>query len=130
MRIPLCLAAAFAGVLAFASPVLAAEQAPFTQAALAKAQAADKPIVLHVRASWCTVCAAQNPIVDALLKEPKFKNLVVLDVDFDKQKAEVRKLDVREQSTFVVYKGDHEVARSTGDTSKASIASLFGKATS
>ena len=128
MRIALFLAAALA--LGLAAPAFAAEQETYSQAALARAQAAGKPVVLHVRASWCTVCAAQDPIVDSLLKEPKFKNVVVLDVDFDRQKAALRKLNVREQSTFVVYKGDHELGRSTGDTDKASIATLFGKAAS
>ena len=129
MRIALVLAATLACTLA-AAPAPAAEQASYSQAALAKAQAAGKPVVLDVTASWCSVCAAQKPIVQALLKEPKFKDLVLLKVDFDSQKAVLRKLNVREQSTFVVYKGDREVGRSTGDTDKAAIEALFGKATS
>ena len=113
-----------------AAPAVAAEQAAYSPAALAKAQMAGKPVVLHVEASWCSTCAAQKPIVRSILKDPRFKDLVVLDVDFDKQKAVLRKLNVREQSTFVVYKGQKELGRSTGDTDKASIEALFGKAAS
>ena len=45
-----------------------------------------------------------------------------------RRRRRLRKLHVREQSTFVVYKGNEEVGRSTGDTDKASIAALFAKA--
>ena len=125
IRLTTCLAA-FA--LLAATPALAAEQATYTPAALSAAQSAGKPVVVDVSATWCSTCAAQKPIVQSLLKEPKFKDLVLLHVDFDKQKAALRKLNVREQSTFVVFKGKDEVGRSTGDTDKASIQALFEKA--
>ena len=108
-------------------PAQAAEQ-PFTAAAMQAAQAQGKPIVVHVTASWCTTCAAQKPIVQSLLHDPKFKGLTVFDVDFDKQKATLRQYGVRMQSTFIAFKGKDEVGRSTGDTSKASIETLFDKA--
>ena len=125
------LAAALVALTLAAVPAVravAAEQAPYSASAFAAAQAAGKPVVVDVTAPWCSTCAAQKPIVQALLKEPEFKNLVLLHVDFDTQKALLRKLNVREQSTFVVYKGRDEVGRSTGDTDKASIAALFAKA--
>jgi thioredoxin 1 len=37
-------------------------------------------------------------------------------------------LNVREQSTFVAFKGKQEVGRSSGDTNKTSIEELFDKA--
>jgi thioredoxin 1 len=125
------LAAALVALTLAAVPAVravAAEQAPYSASAFAAAQAAGKPVVVDVTAPWCSTCAAQKPIVQALLKEPEFKNLVLLHVDFDTQKALLRKLNVRAQSTFVVYKGRDEVGRSTGDTDKASIAALFAKA--
>ncbi len=124
----LALGAALALGLASASPLLAAEQATYSPAALSAAQSAGKPVVVDVTATWCSTCAAQKPIVQSLLRDPKFKDLVLLHVDFDKQKAALRALHVREQSTFVVYKGAREVGRSTGDTDKSSIAALFDKA--
>lgn len=122
------LAAALVALTLAAVPAVAAEQVPYSASAFAAAQAAGKPVVVDVTAPWCSTCAAQKPIVQALLKEPEFKNLVLLHVDFDTQKALLRKLNVRAQSTFVVYKGRDEVGRSTGDTDKASIAALFAKA--
>lgn len=122
------LAAALVALTLAAVPAVAAEQVPYSASAFAAAQAAGKPVVVDVTAPWCSTCAAQKPIVQALLKEPEFKNLVLLHVDFDTQKALLRKLNVRAQSTFVVYKGRDEVGRSTGDTDKASITALFAKA--
>lgn len=101
--------------------------APFTPAALATAQAAGEPVIVHVTATWCTTCAAQIPVVQSLLKQPKYANLVLLNLDFDRDKADVRKLGVQAQSTFVAFKGRNEVARSTGETDTASIARLFDK---
>ena len=106
---------------------LAAEQEAYTPAAMQAAQAAGKPVIVDVTATWCSTCAAQKPIVQSLLREPKYKNLVLLHVDFDKQKAVLRTLNVRAQSTFVAFKGKDEVGRSTGDTDKSSIAALFDK---
>ena len=122
------LSAAALALTLVATPALAAEQATYSPGAFAAAQAAGKPVVVDVSATWCSTCAAQKPIVQSLLKQPKFKDLVLLHVDFDSQKALLRKLNVREQSTFVVYKGREEVGRSTGDTDKGSIAALFAKA--
>ena len=124
------LAAPLATLLAFslvAAPAVAAERHAYSPAAMQSAQAEGKPVIVHVTASWCSTCAAQAPIVMQLMKDPKFKNLVVLNVDFDKQKAALRKLGVQAQSTFVAFKGKQEVGRSTGDTSKSSIENLFDK---
>ena len=107
----------------------AAEQAVYTPAAMRAAQAAGKPVIVDVTATWCSTCAAQKPIVQSLLSDPKYKDLVLLHVDFDTQKAALRTFNVRAQSTFVAFKGKSEVGRSTGDTDKASIETLFDKAT-
>ncbi len=59
--------------------------------------------------------------------EPRFKELVSFDIDFDSQKDLLRKFDVRTQSTLIVFKGKQETGRSTGDTNANSIAALLGK---
>ena len=108
-------------------PASAAEQVSYSPAALKAAQDAGKPVVVDVSATWCSTCKAQAPLVQSLLRDPKFKDLVLVHVDFDKQKALLRRLGVREQSTFIAYKGSKEVGRSTGDTDKGSIEKLFDK---
>jgi thioredoxin 1 len=124
----------FIGVLALGAALslspLASAMSPaiYSPQAFTAAQAAGKPILLHITAPWCPTCKAQRPILSKLEATPKFKNLVVLDIDFDTSKPLLRKLHVAQQSTLIVYKGKKEVGRSTGDTDPASIAALLGKA--
>jgi thioredoxin 1 len=81
-----------------------------------------------VHAGWCPTCKAQEPILGELTTQPKFKNLAVFRLDFDKQKAELKQLRAQSQSTLILFKGATEVGRSVGDTQKASIALLLDKA--
>ena len=104
-----------------------ATDAPFTQDAFAAAQKAGKPILLHVTAPWCPTCTAQKPILGNIAVDPAFKDLVILRVDFDSQKDVVRAMNVRSQSTLIVYRGANELGRSAGDTNAASITALARK---
>lgn len=103
----------------------AAEVKPFTPEAFDAARAAGKPILVDVSAPWCPTCKAQHPILSNLEAQPKFKGLVVFDVDFDSQKDVLRRFGVRMQSTLIAFKGDKEAGRSTGDTAPGSIAKLL-----
>lgn len=114
--------------LPLASATWAAAEAPFSNEALQKAQAAGRPILIRVHAGWCPTCKAQEPILGELTTQPKFKNLAVFRLDFDKQKAELQQFRAQSQSTLIVFKGATEMGRSVGDTQKASIASLLDKA--
>ncbi len=116
--------------LSLAAPVsaFAAQIEPFTPAAFDAARAAGKSILVDVSAPWCPTCKAQHPILSGLEAEPKFKDLVVLDVDFDSQKDVLRSLGVRMQSTLIAFKGARETARSTGDTRPQSISRLLDAA--
>ena len=78
-------------------------------------------------APWCPVCKAQKPILAELTAQPKFRDLKILDVDFDSQKDALKALGVRMQSTLIAYKGGEEQVRSTGVTDKSAIASLLDK---
>lgn len=120
------LASAALAAAAPSLPALAAAQR-FTQAAFEAAQAAGKPILVEVTAPWCPTCRAQQPILQKLTAEPRFRDLVFLSVDFDSQKDVLRTLNVQGQSTLVVFKGRQEVGRSAGDTNAASIAALVAK---
>jgi thiol-disulfide isomerase/thioredoxin len=115
-------------VLAFAALVAGAAEMPFTQAAFDKAVAAGQPVIVDFQASWCPTCKAQKPIVQSLMQEPKMKNVTLFSADYDTEQALKKQLRVAQQSTFVVFKGGKEVARSTGETSKSAIATLFDKA--
>ena len=119
---------ALAAGLVLAGSTHALDAKPFNEAAFKSAQAAGKPMLVEVSAPWCPVCKAQKPILAELTASPKFKDLVMFEVDFDSQKDVLRQLNVQKQSTLIVYKGTKEVGRSTGDTNKASIEDLLNRA--
>lgn len=120
-------ALALGATLAFSPLAAAMSPQTYDSKAFAAAQAAGKPVLLHITAPWCPTCKAQAPILSKLEATPKFKNLVVLNIDFDTSKNLLRSLRVSQQSTLIVYKGKTEVGRSTGDTNAASIEALLAK---
>jgi thioredoxin 1 len=113
--------------LSLGSIASAMDRKPFDQAAFEAAQAAGKPILIEVSAPWCPTCKAQAPILARLRNDPRFKDLVSLNIDFDSQKDLLKKFNVQMQSTLIVFKGKQETGRSTGDTNAGSIEALLGK---
>jgi thiol-disulfide isomerase/thioredoxin len=109
-------------VVAFAST------AAFDKAAFDKAVAAGEPVIVQFHADWCPTCKAQAPIVAEIMRDPRMKDVKLFIANFDTEKDLKKALTVYSQSTFVVYKGGKEVARSTGQTDKAVIESVFAKA--
>ena len=105
----------------------AAEKVDYDAQSFTAAQAAGKPILVEIHASWCPTCKAQEPILGNLERQDKFKNLVVFRVDFDSQKDAVKAFGARMQSTLITFKGSQETGRSVGDTNPASIATLLDK---
>jgi thiol-disulfide isomerase/thioredoxin len=114
-------------VLVAAAPALAKEPVTWDEAAFEAAKAAGKPILLEIHAVWCPTCKAQAPILGELTSESKYADLKVFKIDFDTQKDLLKKLNVRTQSTLIVYKTGAEVGRSVGDTNRDSIAELLSK---
>ena len=113
--------------LFFASASWAAGK-PFDQAGFEAAQAAGKPILVEIHADWCPTCRAQEPIISKLMQDPKNAGFVVLRVDFDKQKDVLKRFRTQYQSTLIVFKGQKEVSRSTGETGRDVIAAQLAKA--
>lgn len=122
------LSIAAASAAATALPVHAVEKAFYTQKAFEEAQRAGRPILVDVWASWCPTCKAQQAVLEKLAGNAKFKDLVVLSMDFDVQKDALKFFGARQQSTLIVFKGAREVARSVGDTKPTSIEAMILKA--
>jgi thioredoxin-like negative regulator of GroEL len=85
------------------------------------------PILVEIHADWCPTCKAQNPILDRLTSNAKFKDLKIFRVDFDAMKPVVKQFGAQMQSTLIVFKGTAEQGRSVGDTKEASIEALLDK---
>ena len=123
--ISLSLAGLLTSVIAFAAQ--AAEKVNYDAKSFAAAQAAGRPILVEIRASWCPTCKAQEPILGNLEKHDRFRNLLVVLVDFDSQKEAVRAFGAQMQSTLIAFRGSVETGRSVGDTNATSIATLLDK---
>ena len=108
--------------------VLFAAGKPYSQAEFDKLTKEGKRIVLHVHAKWCGTCAAQDPILNSLMKSPEFKNFTFYNVDYDTSKDLLKTLRVSRQSAIIVFKQGKEQGRSLGDTTESSIKVLLKKA--
>jgi len=98
----------------------AIEFQPYSAAALATAQKADKPVVLQFHADWCSTCRAQDKVLEKLKAEPGL-DVTVLKVNFDTEKDLKKKYKIQTQSTMVVLRGEKERGRLVGDTTEAGI---------
>jgi thioredoxin 1 len=115
-------------IFAFAMSPAFAANIPFEQAIFDQLLKQGAPVALHIHATWCPTCKAQQAVLDELMPMAELKDLTVLRADFDKETSLLRKYKVRNQSTFIVFKNGKEVIRSTGETDKARIAELLKKA--
>lgn len=128
---PLALAvtlALLAMPMASAGTARAADAMAFTPAAFEAAKSSGKPILIDVTAPWCPTCRAQQPILTKLLADVAYRDLAVFRIDYDGQKAALRKLGVSAQGTLIAYRGGREAGRSTGDTDASSIKALVDRA--
>ncbi len=107
-------------LLACTAVAHALEIKPYTAAALAAAQRADRPVAVHFHADWCPTCRAQTTVLQSLQAEPGL-DLTVLVANYDTEKALKRRFHVNAQSTLVMLHGSSERARLVGDTTAAAI---------
>jgi len=68
------------------------------------------------------------PVIEQLTKDPKFSEVTVLVVDYDKDKETLKELKVADRSTLVAFKGKTERQRSSFVTDPAKIRGLFESA--
>ena len=111
--------------LVSAAVATATEHRPFDRAAFEAAQAQGRPILVDVYADWCPTCRAQAPVVSRAAQAPQYAQLLVLKLNYDKQKADCRRLGVRRQSTLIAFKGRAETGRSVGETDPVAISRLL-----
>ena len=111
-----------------ARAALAGEIKPYNPAEFDKLAAEGKPILLDIRADWCSTCAAQAPVIRDLMAQSKYKDLTMFTINFDTDTALLLAYHVQVQSTLIVLKGKKEEGRSVGDTSRQGIERLLNSA--
>ena len=127
LRKAISAAATLLALSSLASLALAGEIKPFSQADFDQLTHAGKPVVLDISATWCPTCKAQKPLIESLMKQPAYKDVTLLTIDFDSAKPTLKTFKVTMQSTLVAFKGTQEVARSVGDTTAAGLEGLIKK---
>ncbi|AVL53154.1 thioredoxin [Roseobacter denitrificans] len=89
-------------------------------------------VFLDFKASWCSTCAAQERVINALKAEnPEYEaKITFIDVDWDDHgKSDlVKRMNIPRRSTLVVLKGDQELGRIVAQTGKSQIKALMDSA--
>lgn len=99
----------------------------FDNSAFKKAQDSGQTVVIDFHATWCPTCAKQKPVLAKLIRESEFKNVAAFVADYDSSSDLKKQMKIASQSTIVVFKGNREIARSTGVTNEDDLRSLLKK---
>lgn len=110
---------------------LVAQAAPldYTPGLAAKHLAAGDTVFLDFKADWCSTCAAQERVINALKAgNPAYEqNITFINVDWDAHaRSDLSKsLKIPRRSTLVALKGDQELGRIVAQTSESQIKALM-----
>jgi thiol-disulfide isomerase/thioredoxin len=114
------------GSMLFAASAFALEIKPYSADTFAQIQKSGAGVALHFHADWCPTCRAQEKVFNGWKGDASVPgNLLV--VDYDKERDLKNKLNVRTQSTLIVFKGDKEVARLAGKSDEKSLKEALRK---
>lgn len=119
---------ALLAALLYSLPVLALDIVPYQAEPFAAARAAGKITVIQFHSGWCPICVMQERGVRALKDDKAFDQVTVYQADFFKEEALRKQFNVTSFSTLVIFRGDQERARTTGDSRPEQLRPLFAKA--
>jgi thioredoxin 1 len=103
------------------APAPAALSEPFTEERFAELQREDALILVDVFANWCGTCAQQQAILAEYREANPGAPLHTLQIDFDRQKEQVRRFSAPRQSTLILYHGDERIWFSVAETNREAI---------
>ena len=87
-----------------------------------KAQSEGKIVVVSSWKKYCSSCANQMKILQKAKKEGELSDIKFDNIEyfsFDVTNSEISNfLDVKHQTTLLIFKGDQEIYRSIGETTK------------
>lgn len=107
----------------------AATSAAYTPEALQAALADGQTVFLDFKADWCSTCAAQGRVIEALrASDPGYDaaiTFMVVDWDRWKDSQIIADLSVPRRSTLILLRGRTELGRIVAGTSRAQIKALL-----
>lgn len=126
---------ALTGAAAVTMPMPAwAKALDYTDGLVKRHLAKGETVFLDFRTDWCTTCAAQERVINALKKSnPDYeKSITFINVDWDQhsRSALAKDLNIPRRSTLVVLRGNDELGRIVAGTSKKEIKALMDTALS
>lgn len=119
---------ALPALLFLSLPALALEIVPYQAEQFAQARAAGKVTTIQFHSGWCPICVMQERGIRALKDDKSLDQVVVYQADFFKEEALRKQYNVTSFSTLVIFRGDVERARTTGDSRPEQLKPLFAKA--
>jgi thioredoxin 1 len=109
-------------------PAAALSVADYSDADLPNLEAWGQPYLLDFYASWCGTCAAQQRVLDSLIKaDRRYADILIVRVDWDKYgRGELAsRLAIPRRSTLVMMRGTTELGRLVAETRQDKIAALL-----
>lgn len=104
----------------------------YTPGLIDRELAAGKTLFVDWKASWCSTCAAQSRVLDALKAEnPAYEQAITfIDIDWDTYKNDeiTRRYNIPRRSTLLVLKGEEELGRIVAQTGTDQIRALMDTA--
>ena len=87
------------------------EWTDYRSAALARAQAEGRTVIVHVTGNDCTSCTAQRAAIDAMAGDPALSDAVLMAVDYDDNAPFAQAHDVTGPGTVLRFDGRDLAAR-------------------
>jgi thiol-disulfide isomerase/thioredoxin len=124
---------ALTAAVTVAMPIKARARAlDYTPGLVDERLASGETVFVDFKASWCSTCAAQERVLNALKAEnPAYERAITfVNVDWDRYRDDDLAvfLNIPRRSTLVVLKGDQELGRVVAGTGKAQIKALMDTA--
>lgn len=114
--------------LLIAFPAFALDVVPYDADSFARARGEGRVTAIQFHSGWCPVCVMQERGVKALQDDKALARVTVFQADYFKEEALRKRFNVASFSTLVVFRGDQERARTTGDFRAEQLRQLFAKA--
>jgi thioredoxin 1 len=114
------------------APLAARAASDYSPGLVTEALARGETLFLDFKASWCSTCAVQERVINALKAEnPAYEaNITFINIDWDQYGSSdlAKSLNIPRRSTLVVLKGEQELGRIVAETGRSKIKALMDTA--